>query len=138
MKKNLMVKTMFVNILTAGVFAFTFGVIMTACSDELNNEAAVNENDKVPAGADTRLLEAYGLMYTDFVTENDVEILNADTTEIAVSKALADKLGITSFVGHPMGIWQAIDELPYARKATERSCWGTDISSRWKRQRWPN
>ena len=79
MKKNLMVKTMFVNILTAGVFAFTFGVIMTACSDELNNEAAVNENDKVPAGADTRLLEAYGLMYTDFVTENDVEILNADT-----------------------------------------------------------
>ena len=44
---------------------------MTACSDELNNEAAVNENDKVPAGADTRLLEV--------VTENDVEILNADT-----------------------------------------------------------
>ena len=124
MKKNLMVKTMFVNILTAGVFAFTFGVIMTACSDELNNEAAVNENDKVPAGADTRLLEAYGLMYTDFVTENDVEILNADTTEIAVSKALADKLGITSFVGHPMGIWQAIDELPYARKATEEKLLG--------------
>ena len=97
---------------------------MTACSDELNNEAAVNKNDKVPAGADTRLLEAYGLMYTDFVTENDVEILNADTTEIGVSKALADKLGITSFVGHPMGIWQAIDELPYARKATEEKLLG--------------
>ncbi len=33
-KKNL-VKSMFMSILTAGVFAFGF----TACSDELNNEA---------------------------------------------------------------------------------------------------
>ena len=110
-----LVKMMFMNILTAGVFAI--GLTMTACSDEMSD--ARNDKDKVPAGADTRILEAYGLMYTDFESENDVQILDADTTEIAVSKKLADKLGIASFVGHPMGIWQAIDELPYARKAKE-------------------
>lgn len=123
-KKNLMVKTMFMNILTAGVFAFTFGITLTACSDDYSDEAKASDNDAVPAGADTRILEAYGLMYTDFETENDVQILNADTTEIAVSKKLADKLGITSFVGHPLGIWQAIDQLPYARKATEERLQG--------------
>ena len=124
MKKSLMVKSMFMNILTAGVFAFAFGMVMTACSDDNMNEGAAPADDKAPTGADTALLEAYGLMYTDFDTEGDVLILDADTTEIAVSKQLADKLGITSFVGHPMGIWQAIDQLPYARKATEEKLMG--------------
>lgn len=45
-------------------------------------------------------------------------ILNADTTEISVSKDLADKLGIATFVNHPLGIWHQINQLPYARKAT--------------------
>ena len=122
MKKEFRVKTMLINILTAGVFVF--GMAMTACSDDIASEGSFPAEDKAPAGADTRLLEAYGLMYTDFVSEGDVQILNADTTEIAVSKQLADKLGITSFVGHPLGIWQAIDELPYARKATEERLTG--------------
>lgn len=112
-KKNLLVKMMFMNILTAG--AFVFALVMTACADDFNNE----RSDKTPDGADARLLEAYGLMYTDFDTEDDVMILDADTTEIAVSKQLADKLGINSFVAHPMGIWLAIDQLPFARKAKE-------------------
>lgn len=117
----MMVNEMFRNILTAGTFAFAIAMIIgfTACSDELSNDSTERKSDEIPAGADTRLLEAYGLMYTDFENANDVKILNADTTEIAVSKKLADKLGIKSFVGHPMGIWQGVDQLPYARKATE-------------------
>ena len=59
----------------------------------------------MPAAANegTSALEAYGLTFETFENENDVQILNADTTEISVSKAYADKLGITSFVNHPMG-----------------------------------
>lgn len=117
--KKILVNTMFKNILTAGALAFVMAFVFTACGDELANDNSEPEAGEVPAGADTRLLEAYGLMYTDFDNEDDVQILNADTTEIAVSKQLAQKLGITSFVGHPMGIWQAVDQLPYARKATE-------------------
>lgn len=113
--KKFLVNTMFINILTAGIFSLA--MMLTACSDDATEKNT--DNQKVPTGADTRLLEAYGLIYTDFEKEGDVQILNADTTEIAVSKHLADKLGITSFVGHPMGIWQAIDELPYARKTKE-------------------
>ena len=122
-KKDFMVKTLFKNIFTAGIFTFAIGFTMTACSDD-SEMASPSDKDKAPAEADTRVLEAYGLMYTDFDKESDVEILNADTTEIAVSKKLADKLGITSFVGHPMGIWQGIDQLPYARKATEEKLMG--------------
>ena len=117
--KKVMVEALFRNILTAGTFAFVMLFGLTACSDELANDSSECQSDKAPAGADTRLLEAYGLMFNDFVNANDVMILNADTTEISVSKKLADKLGIKSFVGHPIGIWQAVDQLPYARKATE-------------------
>ena len=116
--RKMIVNEMFRNILTAGTFAFAMIIGFTACSDELDNDSTGN-SDEIPAGADTRLLEAYGLMFSDFENANDVKILNPDTTEIAVSKKLADKLGIKSFVGHPMGIWQGIDQLPYARKTTE-------------------
>lgn len=98
----------------AFMFAATFAVSFTACTDDL-----MIDNDPVN-NTETRgeLLEAYGLTYQDFETPADVMILNADTTEISVSKALADKLGITTFVNHPLGIWHQIEQLPYARKAT--------------------
>ncbi len=88
-------------------------VMFTSCSDE---DLSIGGSG-APEGADTALLEAYGLTFENFITENDVQILNADTTEISVSKALADKLGIESFVGHPLGIWHEMSQLPYARKA---------------------
>ena len=108
--KNL-VKTMFMNILTAGIFTFAF----TACSDEIDN---MSDNQQAPEGADTALLEAYGLTFENFIADNDVIILNADTTQLSISKAYADKMGITSFVNHPMGIWHKVENLPYIRKAT--------------------
>lgn len=119
MKKNsIMVNKMFRNILTAGTIAVAMTFGFTACSDELEGEGAPADNASAQAG-DYSQFEPYGLTYQNFESENDVQILNADTTEIAVSKKLADKLGITSFVNHPLGIWQGIDQLPYARKAKE-------------------
>ena len=99
----------------AFMFATTFVVSFTACSDDL----MVNDNQSADnAKTQSELFEAYGLTYQDFNSPTDVVILNADTTEISVSKDLADKLGITTFVNHPLGIWHQIEQLPYARKAT--------------------
>ena len=117
--KSNMVNKMFMNILTAGTFAFAMTFGFTSCSDELENTASTPEDKASAQAGDYSKYEPYGLTYQNFVSENDVQILNADTTEIAVSKKLADKLGITSFVNHPLGIWQGIDQLPYARKAKE-------------------
>ena len=99
----------------AFMFAATFAVSFTACSDNL-----MVEDDQPVVNDETRgeLFEAYGLTYQDFTTPTDVIILDADTTQISVSKDLADKLNITSFVNHPLGIWHQINQLPYARKAT--------------------
>jgi len=117
-KKNL-VKSMFMNILTAGIFVFAF----TACSDDdiLTDEVVNPEMEQEYNGP---LLEPYGLSFYDFETTEDVTILNADTTQISVSKALADKLGIASFVGHPMGIWDLPEHRAYLRRATKEKLEG--------------
>ena len=95
----------------AFMFAAIFTVSFTACSDDL----MVNDNQSADnAKTQSELFEAYGLTYQDFNSPTDVVILNADTTEISVSKVLADKLGITTFVNHPLGIWHQINQLPYA------------------------
>ena len=94
---------------------FTF----TSCKDDV-----IEDNKKTNAvltrgaGDGQGTKKTYGLSFKNFVTPSDVRILNADTTEISVNKALAEKLGITTFVGHAMGIWDDMSHLPYARKAT--------------------
>ena len=103
-------KLMFMSIVAAATVSFT------SCSDELN-ELGTNEK-QAPEGADKALLEAYGLTFENFINDNDVMILDPDTTMISVSKAYADKMGIKSFVNHPMGIWHKMEQLPYIRKAT--------------------
>lgn len=114
-RKNL-VKQVLMSTLTAGLFAVSF----TACSDELDNSANdVAESSRV-AGANDELLNPLGLVYTDFINSNDVQILNDDTTMISVSKAYADKMGINNFVNHPMGIWQSLNEAAYLRRATSQ------------------
>lgn len=89
--------------------------VVTACSDDDDkgdpNVIIAGEND--PLGA------PIGLVYTDFITPNDV-IHNADTTELTISKAFADKKGITNFVNHPMGIWDDQQHRAYLRRATEQ------------------
>ena len=113
MKKNsILVKKVLMSIVTAATF--TFG--LTACSDDTLDDSAAGT--QIPEGAKTELLEAYGLTFQNFINADDVMILNADTTQLSISKAYAEKMGITSFVNHPMGIWQKMECVPYIRKAT--------------------
>jgi hypothetical protein len=110
-KKNL-ANMMFMSIVAAATVSFT------ACSDDVIDE---QKNDNViTASQNSPLLEPAGLVYTDFITENDVTILTPDTTEISVSKAYADKMGIDNFVNRPMGIWDKKEHASYLRKATEQ------------------
>ena len=115
-KMTVLVKQVLMSTLTAGLFAMSF----TACSDDsdLVGENNAAENDFIAAGSNDQLQKPLGLVYTDFINRNDVQILDADTTIISVSKAYADKMGITNFVNHPMGIWQNFQELAYLRRAT--------------------
>lgn len=115
-KKNL-ANMMFMSIAAAATISFT------ACSDndvETLDNVNKEETQVITAGANDRLLKPLGLVYKDFITENDVQILNADTTEICISKALADKKGITNFVNRPMGIWDKKENPAYLRRATEQ------------------
>lgn len=119
--KKYLVKTMFMNILTAGFIAVAF----TACSDDvMTADNTAVENQDVMVDSENGLPVAYGLKFEEFITPNDVEILNADTTEIAVSKAYADMKGISNFVHHPMGIWKGFNETPFLRRATEQKLVG--------------
>ena len=119
-KKNL-VKLALMSTLTAGIMSFSFA--LTSCSDDdiLANEVMPPEMGQEYNGP---LQEPYGLSFYDFETTEDVTILNADTTQISVSKALADKLGIASFVGHPMGIWDLPEHRAYLRRATKEKLEG--------------
>ena len=118
--KKSLVKTMFMSILTAGIFGFVF----TSCSDDelIDNSSASLEAES--ASSNGEILSPIALNYYDYITSNDVEILNADTTKISVSKALADKLGITSFVDHPTGIYQDRDLRPFHRRAVKEELVG--------------
>ena len=118
--KKSLVKTMFMSILTAGIFGFVF----TSCNDDelIDNSSASSEAEA--ASSSGEILSPIALNYYDYITSNDVEILNADTTKISVSKALADKLGITSFVDHPTGIYQDRDLRPFHRRAVKEELVG--------------
>ena len=120
MKKNsVMVKSVLMSMITAGAFVFGFA----SCSDE---DAMANEsmNPEMEQAYDGPALKSLGLNYQDFLAEGDVTILDADTTQISVSKAFADKLGIKSFAGHPMGIRQSMEEDSYMCKATRQKLIG--------------
>ena len=108
------------SIVTAGMITFPFG--FASCSDD-----ALDNGTAEPVSAqqgDYSNYEPYGLTYHNFDSEDDVQILNADTTEIAVKKSLADKLGITNFKNHPLGIWDAPSHKAYGRKGLEQQLVG--------------
>jgi len=118
-RKSLL-KQVFISILTTGIFSFS--VVFTSCSDDnlLDNAMA----QLAPVSDGYANYEPYGLTYHNFDIESDVVILDADTTEIAVKKSLADKLGITNFENHPLGIWDAPSHKAYGRKGLEQQLVG--------------
>lgn len=99
-------------------------VALTSCRDSKSDDVAKDVSNGLetvvkPIDAKGNDLSPIGLTYHSFASDNDVEILNSDTTEIAVSKELADRLNITVFKGRTMGIWQKINQLPYIRKVLD-------------------
>ena len=118
-KKNL-VKQVLMSIVTAGIFSFGF----TACSDDINDLGTPGGEFETSTPGDYSQYEPYGLTYHNFDSDNDVQILNADTTEIAVKKSLADKLGITNFENHPIGIWDSPSHMAYGRKGLKQELVG--------------
>ena len=123
MKKNsIMVKQVLMSIVTAGIFSLSFS--LASCSDDELVDNGLGVETSHEQDYNGPLLEPYGLSFYDFETAEDVTILNADTTQISVSKALADKLGIASFVGHPMGIWDLPEHRAYLRRATKEKLEG--------------
>ena len=119
-KKNL-VKSMLMSAATAGIFSFSF--VFTSCNDDDMLDSGIVENVPELDGYYANY-EPYGLTYHNFDSENDVQILDADTTEIAVKKSLADKLGITDFENHPLGIWDSPSHKAYGRKGLKQELVG--------------
>ena len=111
-KKNL------ANLMLMSIVAIA-AIFFTSCKDDIIDDNKIVD-EVVTAKEGEKLQEAIGLVYNDFITPYDVTILNADTTEISVSKALADKMGITNFVNHPMGIWDDKNHDSYLCRATEQ------------------
>ena len=113
MRKNRLLSLL----LTAAMLATT--AAFTACSSDDDDDAPEKDPNVIIAGENDPLGKPIGLVYTDFLTPNDVTH-NADTTELSISKALADKKGITNFVNRPMGIWDDQQHRAYLRRATEQ------------------
>jgi len=122
-KKSFLVKTVLMSMLTAVTFSFA------SCSDddliENSPQSPLAEQQNSSQEGDYSKFEPYGLTFHNFDgDDNAVQILNADATEIAVSKKLADKLGIKTFVNHPLGIWRSKGTCAFARKAYEEQLVG--------------
>ena len=55
------------------------------------------------------------MTFQDFITPDDVQLISSDTTNISVSKAYADKMGITDFNDRAVTIWKSIGTVPFVR-----------------------
>lgn len=99
------------------ISSMILAVQLTSCRNDRIDDVAkdIEKENEVDESA-VKAVSPIGLTYHNFLSDNDVEILNADTTEISVSRALAERLGVETFVNHPIGVWQRIDCLPYLRR----------------------
>lgn len=97
----------------AAILAVAATVFLVAgCSDD---DGAAGRDDTPTETVDTT---AISLTYHNFIADDDVLIMDADTTMLSVSKSLTEKLGITAFNGRPMVVWQKISRLPFIRRVT--------------------
>ena len=115
MKQNsILVKSVLMSIITAVTVSFT------ACTDDAD---LMNESSETQA-LNNEPKEPVGFIFNDFLTPEDIQILNADTTQISISKELADKKGIDNFVNRPMGIWLNLREASFLRRGTKQTLAG--------------
>lgn len=84
-------------------------MFFAGCSDD--------DGGSSPEDAPSEEVEVISLTYPTFTASDDVIILDADTTQISVSKALVDKIGVDAFSGHPLAVWQKPSCLPFIRRA---------------------
>ena len=104
MRKNLL--TMLAAILICGLTAAS----LTACSSsDDDSSSGSNPEEEKP---DTTILS---LTYHNFITPDDVTILDSDTTKLSVSKALIDKMGAKQLKGRRLAVWQKVSRLPFFR-----------------------
>ena len=103
-------KSMLMGIVTTVFIGFGF----SACT--------ANEDSPTPPEVqhDYSAYEAYGLTYHNFDDADDVKILNADTTIIAVKKTLADKLGIGPRLGAEAELTVSPDGIDYKQEVNMR------------------
>lgn len=104
MKKNLLW------MLAAIFFCGLTAASLTACSSsDDDSSSGGNPEEEKP---DTTILS---LTYHNFITPDDVTILDSDTTKLSVSKALIDKMGAKQLKGRRLAVWQKVSRLPFFR-----------------------
>ena len=63
-------------------------------------------------------MEVYQLLYTNFVTPNDVT-LSPDTCTVTVNSALLAKMGVTLKAGNVISVWASRNTLPFMRRVKD-------------------
>ena len=92
--------------IAAILFCNLMAVSLTACSSsDDDSSSGGNPEEEKP---DTTILS---LTYHNFITPNDVTILDSDTMKLSVSKALIDKMGATQLKGRRLAVWQKVSRL---------------------------
>lgn len=77
--------------------------------------AAGCQKDQTPETPDPEDRKPFAMVYEEFITPDDIVINSTDTTSITVSKAYADKIGVTEFKGRVVTIWRSIGTTPFIR-----------------------
>jgi hypothetical protein len=95
----------------SGKFAFLalFFVSLTVISCDNDDDNNVSPDPPIEKGEIELAENAQALNYFDFINPNDVEILNADTTQIRVSQAYLDKIKTKVNKNDVLSIWRSID-----------------------------
>lgn len=112
----------------SGKFAFLalFFVSLTVISCDNDDDNNVSPDPPIEKGEIELAENAQALNYFDFINPNDVEILNADTTQIRVSQAYLDKIKTKVNKNDVLSIWRSIDTPPFIRKVSNVSANGKD------------
>lgn len=112
----------------SGKFAFLalFLVSLTVVSCDNDDNNNVTPDPPIEKGEIEFAENAQALNYFDFINPGDVEILNADTTQIRVSQAYLDKIKTKINKNDVLSIWRSIDTPPFIRKVSSVSANGKD------------